>query len=148
MCILVYVCMLGCMHEFVYVDVQVFMSICDCMVQRYGPACEIRTGNRKPEPDLNLCSSWTRYTGDSKINPWDDSEVSTSSVVKTRRRFGSKTVSFHVSICFHIVSLSIVASRYHVTIRIISCDYLIYFTSMITRTISYDISECSLYLYS
>ena len=34
----------------------------------------------------------------------------------------------------------------HVAIRIISCDRLIYFTSMITCIISCDVSECSFYL--
>jgi len=27
---------------------------------------------RRPGPDPNSCSLWTRYNGDSKTDPWDD----------------------------------------------------------------------------
>jgi len=60
-------------------------------------------------------------------------------VVKTRRRFGSETASFQVSVCSHVFSLFTVASSVHVFIRIISCYYMTYFTSMVTRVTSYDI---------
>ena len=49
--------------------------------------------------------------------------------VKTRRLFGSKIVSFHVSIFSYI--FTIVGMRLQVTL-IISCDFLLYFTSLIT----------------
>ena len=57
--------------------------------------------------------------------------------VKTRQRF-------HVSVCSHVFSLSTVSSRCLFIYSIISCDHLIYFTSMITLTIPYDVSECTL----
>ena len=68
--------------------------------------------------------------------------------VKTRRRFSFKIASFHMSICSYIFSYLLLPVGVHVTIRIISCDCLIFFFSMITCAISYDVSECSLYLYS
>jgi len=55
--------------------------------------------------------------------------------VKTRHRIGPKTASFHVSVCSHIFFLFTVASSVHGSIRIISCDYMTYFNSMISRTI-------------
>jgi len=64
--------------------------------------------------------------------------------VKTRRRFGSKISSFHVGVCSHVFSIFIVASKCSCIYSIISCDRLIYFTRMITRTISYDVRECTL----
>jgi len=68
--------------------------------------------------------------------------------VKTRWQFGSKIASFHVSVCFCVISLFTVINAYLCYIRIISCDRLIYFTSMITHIISCGTSECSLWLYS
>ena len=68
--------------------------------------------------------------------------------VKTRRRFEPEATSFHVSVCFYVISLFSVVNEYLCFTRIISCDRLIYFTIMITRIISWDISECSLWLYS
>jgi len=53
-------------------------------------------------------------------------------VVKIRRRFRFKTVSFHMRVCSYIISLFTVVSRHICVTRIISCDRLIYFTRMIT----------------
>ena len=64
--------------------------------------------------------------------------------VKTKRRFESKTVSFHVSVCSYVIFLFTVVSRHFC---IISCEWLIYFTSIITRITSWSISERSLYLF-
>jgi len=66
--------------------------------------------------------------------------------LKTRRRFGSKTASFHVSVCSRVIFLFTVVIGYLCFTYIISCDHLLYFTSMIAYIISCDISECSLYL--
>ena len=68
--------------------------------------------------------------------------------VKTRWRFGSETVSFHVSICSCVFSyLPLSVGSLYVTC-IISCDRLTYFTSVITYISSWDIGECSPYLCS
>jgi len=52
--------------------------------------------------------------------------------VKTRRRIGSKIVSFHVSIYSYVFSYLLSPVGNCVSIRIISCDRLIYFIGMIT----------------
>ena len=61
--------------------------------------------------------------------------------VKTRRRFGSETASFHVSVrsCVFIV----VGMHLPVTL-IISCDFLLCFTSLIFCTTSWDTYDCSI----
>ena len=68
--------------------------------------------------------------------------------MQTRHRFGPEIASFHVSVCFCVICLFTVVNEYLCFTRIISCERLIYYTSMITRIISCDVSECSLYLYS
>jgi len=69
-------------------------------------------------------------------------------VVRTRWRIKSKTASFHVSVCSYVFPYLLLPVGVHVAIRIISCDHLLYFTSMITCITSWDVSECTLYLYS
>ena len=64
--------------------------------------------------------------------------------VKTRWWFGSKIVSFHVSVCFCLISLFIVVNMY----LFYQCDYLMYFTSVITCITSWGISDCLPYLYT
>jgi len=56
--------------------------------------------------------------------------------VKTRRRFSFKIASFHVSVCSYIIFLFTAVSRHICVTCIISCSYLIYFTSMITSITS------------
>ena len=54
----------------------VYLYLFVCSVACYSisdPFGEIRTSCRRPEPDLDSCSLWTRYNGDLKTNPWDDS---------------------------------------------------------------------------
>jgi len=68
--------------------------------------------------------------------------------VKTRRWFGFETASFHVRVCFCVISLfTIIGMRLHVSL-LISCDFLLYFTSLITCIASWDICDCSPYLCS
>ena len=68
--------------------------------------------------------------------------------VKTRRWFGSETASFHVSVCFCLFPYFPLSINTCVLIFIISCGYLLYFTSLITCITSWDIYDCSLYLRS
>jgi len=68
--------------------------------------------------------------------------------VKTKLRFGSKIALFYVSVCSCVISLFTVVTGYLCFTRIISCDHLIYFTSMITRITSWDINDRSAYLFS
>ena len=58
--------------------------------------------------------------------------------VKTRRRFGFKTGSFHVSVCSYVFLYLLLPVDVSVSICIILCDCMIYFTSMITRITSSD----------
>ena len=58
--------------------------------------------------------------------------------VKTKRRFGPKTASFHVSVYSYVFPDLLLSVCVHVAIHIISYDCLIYFTS-ITCVISCDI---------
>ena len=91
-----YVRMLGCMHKCMYV-------VCLC-TSVYG--CEMRVAAFRTyflrsgliTGDLELCPLWTRFNGDLKTDPWDDLEIRTGSCREDQRRFGSKTVSFHVSL--------------------------------------------------
>ena len=90
-------CMPGCMRVlcmyvytrvYIYVCVGVcacaFMCTCAyiCLVICYSDAdlcvC-FKPRNKRPRPDLDLCLLWTRYAGDSKIGPWDDSKIRTGS---------------------------------------------------------------------
>jgi len=67
--------------------------------------------------------------------------------VKTRQRFGSKTASFHVSLFLYHFFIS--HCQYYLYVAcIISFDRLIRLTSMITRTISYDISDRAPFVFS
>ena len=51
--------------------------------------------------------------------------------VKTRQRFASKITSFYVSVCSYVISLFTVVSRCLYVTRIISCERLISFTSIV-----------------
>ena len=65
-CILLYLC------TCVYMCTCVFVCHRVCMATCYSDAdlfVRSETGNRKLRPDLDLCSLWTRYTGDSKNWP-------------------------------------------------------------------------------
>ena len=66
--------------------------------------------------------------------------------VKIRRWFGFKTTSFHVRVCSYVFLYLLLAVDFSTFVRIISCDCIIYFTSMITYISSWDISEYSRYL--
>ena len=68
--------------------------------------------------------------------------------MKTRRRFGSKTASFHVSIGSYVILLFTVVNMYLCFTFIISCNYLIYFISMTICITSGDVTDCSPYLCS
>ena len=83
----------GCMHDYVYVYTRIYMyrGVYMCiyvyvwlyeLVICYNDAylfVRSEPSNRRPRPDLDLCSLWTRYAGDSKTDPWDDPEIRTGS---------------------------------------------------------------------
>ena len=99
--------------------------------------------------DSGLYSLWTRYNGESKTDLWDDSEVRTGSCSEDQMttRFQNRVISFE---CLHLYHFLIYCCQFiyiYVT-YFISFDRLIYLTRMITRTILYDISDRTPYLFS
>ena len=94
------------MYECMFVCVHVF----SCVLQHFGLVHAIQTGNKRSEPDPDSCSPWSRYTGDSKTDPLDDPNIPTVRALETRRLFGFKTASFHVSVCSCIIFLFLVVN--------------------------------------
>jgi len=137
-----------CAYILVYQPVYLVVRYSDYGPVWWDPDPFVRSepGNRRSRSDPDSYSLQTRYAGDSKTDPWDDRPVPICTV-KTRRRFGSKTVSFYVSICFHVIFLFTIINAYLCPIHIISCDQVIYYTSMFTCITSWDISEHSPYLF-
>ena len=89
-----------------------------------------------------------RYAGDSKTDPWDDPKIRTGSCSGdlTVIRFQNRVISFK---CLLLYQFLIYHCQYYLYVScIISFDRLIYLTSMITRTISYDISDRTPYVFS
>ena len=71
---------------FMYILVYICIGVCTCgymcLAICYNEAdlfVRSEPGNRRPRPDLDLCSLWTWYAGDSKTDPWDDPEIRTGS---------------------------------------------------------------------
>jgi len=53
----------------------VFLFICKCSVVWYSVSDSLvrsELSYRRTGPDSDSCSWWTRYSGDSKTDPWDD----------------------------------------------------------------------------
>ena len=90
--------------------------------------------------DSELCSLWTRYTGDSKTDLRDDQEICTGSCSEDQTAIWFQNTSFHVSICSYVFSLLLLPVCVHISVCIISCDHMIYFNSMITHITSWDIA--------
>jgi len=59
--------------------------------------------------------------------------------VETRRRFGSKIVSFHVSVRSYVFLYLLLLVDVSASVHIISCDCMIYFISMFTSMTSWGI---------
>jgi len=119
-------CMLGCMHDYVYVCIYscVYVCVCVCRGCVCGYMCLVicyndadlfvrsEPGNKRPRPDLDLCSLWTWHIGDSQTDPWMIRRSVSVRAVKTRQWFGSKTASFHVSVYFCLVSYFTIVNMY------------------------------------
>jgi len=124
-CILVYVCVwvytyvsgctCGCVRIYVYLSVA-FCSDLDSFVRPKSV-----TGD--PDP-IRICAN---YEPDTLAIRKPTHEIIRRSprvrAVKTRRRFGSKTASFHVSVCSCIIFLIYHCQYYLYVTRIISCDW-------------------------
>jgi len=148
-CMYLYTCI--CMWGHVYnVCVCVWISTCvfGCMSQRYKLVVRSKSVTGDTDPIRIRVHYGLNTMAIRKLThgmTWRFVPVCT---VKTRRRFGSKIVSFHVSVCSCIISLFTLVSRYLYVTCIISCDYLMYFTSMINCISSWDIIKYSLWLCS
>jgi len=131
----VYRCMYVCVYLYMYIcgcaRVQECIYVYVCVRLRVAVIGTRLIRSRPITGDLDWCSLWTRYTGDLKTDLLDDPEICTVNVVKTRRRFESKIVSFHVSVCSYIYFF-IYHCQYIYVICIISFDCLRYFTIMTT----------------
>ena len=135
--ILVYVCV----WVYTYVSmctcecVRVYLCLCVCwfrVVAFQTRSCDLNSVTG----DTDSCSQRTRYTGDSKTDPWDDPEMCTGSCSEdqTTIRFQNRVISCE---CLLLYQFLIYHCQYCLyVICIISCDRLIYLTSMIIRTIS------------
>jgi len=101
--VLVYcVCMGVYLCIYVYVCLRVFV----CVLQRLRTrSCDSKSIIK----DLDWCSLWIRYTGDSKTDPWDDPEIHTVSCSEDQT-----TIQFqnHVISCDTYLLLSVVLYDY------------------------------------
>ena len=145
-CLYMYVCGYTCMCPCACVGVnRVFIFICMCWLRATAfHVCLVsfEPNYRRPRPDPDSCSLWTRYNDDLKTVLWDDPSISTGSCSEdqTAIRFWNCVISCECSL------LCIYRCRYalHVDL-IISCNFLLYFTSLITFITSWDIHDCPLY---
>jgi len=125
-----YVCMLG----YVHVCVCMYVHVCIVYVYGYIPvrvyiwvfmnnyvymfmfvylcvwssatALRTRLGRSgSVTGDSDLCSLWTRYTGDSKTESWDNPEIHTSSCGedKTMIRFQNRVISCECLLLYHFL---------------------------------------------
>jgi len=98
----IYVCVVfkcECIH--VYLCVRVFMRLVVC------PAFQTHlVRSRTVTRDLDLCSLKTRYTENSKADPWDDPEIHTSSCSEdqTAIRIQNRVISCDCSLlCYFFI---------------------------------------------
>ena len=108
--------------------------------------CSVRSepSFRRPGPDSDSYSLWTRY-GDLKTDLWDDPYISIGSCSEdqTAIRFRNRVISCECSfMCIYCCQYAFIVAL------IILCDFLLYFTSLISFTTSWDIYNCLLYLRS
>jgi len=139
---IVYTLLYLCAHIYFCARVGIWMYVCEfmCLAACYsilGSFTRSELGNRRFE----FVPLWTRYTDDSKTDHEIIRRFVPIHAMKIIRRFGSKVASFHVSIYFCVIFLFTNVNRYLCFTCTISCDHLIYFTSMIMRIISWVISE-------
>ena len=109
-------CMCIPVCRWMYVWVHVCLVAC-CI----DPDLIVRSKPVNRDPDL--CSMWTRYTGDLKTDIRDDSEIHTNSCSEDHMAIRIQSHAFPVSVCSCIIFLFIVASSiymllvsFHVTI--------------------------------
>ena len=101
------------------VCVRVYIRVSSC-VRLHVAAIQTRSCDpNSVTGDSNLFPLWTRYTGNSKTDPWDDSEIRTGSCNEDQTViwFQNRVISCECSYVFLYLLLPV---GVHVTIRIIS----------------------------
>jgi len=142
MCVCVCVCVCGCITVYLCVRVGTCVSVLCVDVNSPPSLCLVAScSDSDPflrfEPvtgDSDWCSLWTWYTSDSKVDLWNDLEIRTGSCSKGQtaiRNQNSVMPCECLFLCYSLISLFTVVDRRLYVTRIISCDHLIYFISMI-----------------
>jgi len=109
-CVCAWICVCKCVHVSVWGDMYIMCTYV-FVYQRVGlHVTAIRTHSRDPDP-IRIC---VRCGADTLAIQRPTHRMIRRSVpvraMKTRRRFGSKTASFHMSICSYIIFLFIIVS--------------------------------------
>jgi len=134
------------MYICIYIYILIYMHSCKCMgirvcvhmhvwafsVYLYLFVCSVACYSvsdpfRRPGPDPDLCSSWTRYIGELKTDPWDDPYISTVSCSEDQTviRFRNRVISCERSfLCIPYVSLSVCIYILHLLFHAASCYML------------------------
>ena len=115
-----YVSMCVCARMCLYIIVCVWLRV-----------TAIRTRSvrsRSVTGDSELCSLWTRYTSDSKIDSWDDPEVCTDLCNEYQMVIWTPNRVISCECLFLCISLFTVVNSYLCFTCIISYDHLIYLT--------------------
>ena len=122
MCILIYVYMWVYAYVSVCTCVRVYLCLRVCVFAWYNDTDPL-VWSEPIARDSDLYPLWIRYIGDWKLTHRIIPRFVPVRSVKTRRHFGSKIASFHVRVCFCIISLFTVVSSiymlfisFHVTI--------------------------------
>ena len=125
-----------CLYTYVYVYAYMFVCTCGCLACIYIylyvlVACysisdlfgEIRTSYRRPGPDSGSCRCGPDTMGIRRPMHGMVRRPVPVRAVKTRRRFGSETASFHVSVRFCVFTVVgmpyMLILSFHVTFRYI-----------------------------
>ena len=137
MCILVYTYVYVCVRVRVYVrmhvwvfSVHLYLFVCiGCVLQHFGFVWWDRTSYRRPGPDSGSCRCGPDTMGIRRPMHGMVRRPVPVRAVKTRRRFGSETASFHVSVRFCVFTVVgmpyMLILSFHVTFRYILSVWLL-----------------------
>jgi len=120
LCTCVYMCTCMCTCVFVYQRV--------CMIACYSDTDSLvksEPGNRRFKPDPNSCLLCTRYTGDSKIDIRDDSEIRNGSCSEdqTTIQIQNRVISCEYFFCIIINYRYLLLNYCHIQILVVHVNY-------------------------
>jgi len=121
-----------------------YTGACSCEFMGWVACCSIRPVWWDPDPLQETQIRIRRWFDTLAIRRLTYEMIRRSiplRAVKIRRWFGPKTASFYVSVCSYIFSLLLLLVGVHISVRIISCDHMIYFSSMIIRITPWNIAS-------